>query len=50
MGVNFTEFAAALSKIAILTNELIRKNSTTGIGVGVGTKELLQKTRELKLY
>jgi hypothetical protein len=50
MGVNFGEFAAALSKIALLTNDLIRKNSTTGIGVGVGTKELLQKARELKLY
>jgi S1-C subfamily serine protease len=49
MGVNFTEFASALSKIALLTNELIRKNSTTGIGVGIHTRELLQKAKDLKL-
>jgi hypothetical protein len=49
MGVNFAAFAGALSKIALLTNELIRKNSTTGIGVGVGTQELLTKAKELKL-
>jgi hypothetical protein len=48
--INFREFASALAKIAVLTNDLIRNNSTTGIGIGVGTKELLQKARELKLY
>lgn len=49
MGVNFGEFASALSKVALITNELIRKNSTTGIGVGIGTKELIAKAKDLKL-
>jgi hypothetical protein len=49
MGVNFGEFASAVSKVALITNELIRRNSTTGIGVGIHTKELVQKARDLKL-
>lgn len=50
MGVDFRVFATALSCIALLTNDLIRLNSTTGIGIGLSTAELLKKARELKLY
>jgi hypothetical protein len=49
MGVNFTDFASGLSRIALLTNDLIRQNSTTGIGIGIHVQELAQRARDLKL-
>ncbi len=49
MGVNFTEFALAMSRIASLTNEIIRADSTTGIGIANSIVPALEKCRALKL-
>jgi hypothetical protein len=49
MGVNFTEFAFAMSRIASLTNDVIRADSTTGIGIANSILPVLEKCRALKL-
>jgi len=49
MGVNFGQFALAMSRIASLTNEIIRVNSTTGIGIANSISPLVEKCKELKL-
>jgi V8-like Glu-specific endopeptidase len=49
MGVNFAEFAFAMSRIASLTNDVIRVDSTTGIGIGNSIVPVLEKCRALKL-
>jgi hypothetical protein len=49
MGVNFGEFAFAMSRIASLTNDVIRVDSTTGIGIGNSIVPVLEKCRALKL-
>ena len=49
MGVNFAEFALAMSKIASLTNEVIRADSTTGIGIANSISPVVEKCKALKL-
>jgi hypothetical protein len=49
MGVNFSEFASQMSKIASLTNEIIRADSTTGIGLANSIVPVVEKCRELSL-
>jgi hypothetical protein len=49
MGVNFGQFASAMSKIASLNNEIMRRNSTTGIGIANSISPVVEKCKELKL-
>lgn len=49
MGVNFAEFALAMSRIASLTNEIIRLDSTTGIGIANSILPVVEKCASLKL-
>jgi hypothetical protein len=46
MGIDFGAFAGEIAKIARVTNDLIRLNSTTGIGVGYPIIELTTRCRE----
>jgi hypothetical protein len=49
MGVNFGEFAYVMSRIASLTNEIIRADSTTGIGIANSIVPVTEKCTALKL-
>ena len=49
MGVNFGEFAFAMSRIASLTNDVIRADSTTGIGIANSIGPILEKCKAIKL-
>ena len=49
MGVNFSQFALVMSRIASLTNEVIRVDSTTGIGIANSIASVVERCRELKL-
>jgi hypothetical protein len=49
MGVNFAEFAGVMARVVTLTNELLRRNSTTGIGLANSIFPVTEKCRELKL-
>ena len=50
MGINFGQFASAISKIATTTNQLIRLNSTTGIGIGYPIQALTECCKALQLF
>jgi hypothetical protein len=50
MGVNFGQFALEMSKIVSVTNNLIRLNSTTGIGIGYPIQALTDRCKELGLF
>ncbi len=50
MGVDFGQFALEISKIVSITNELIRRNSTTGIGVGYPIQGLTDRCKALGLF
>jgi hypothetical protein len=49
MGVNFSQFALVMSRIASLTNEVIRTDSTTGIGVANSILPVTENCKALKL-
>jgi hypothetical protein len=49
MGVDFGQFALAMSRIASFTNVVIRQNSTTGIGLAHSIKPVADRCKELKL-
>jgi hypothetical protein len=50
MGVNFTEFASSMSRVASVTSELIRLNSTTGIGLGLPIQHVHDRCKAEGLF
>jgi hypothetical protein len=49
MGVNFGQFALVMSRIVSITNDIIRQNSTTGIGLGYSIQKLTERCESLGL-
>lgn len=49
MGIDFGKFTYAVSRMSLLTNALIRMNSTTGIGFGNSIEPVLKECQKLGL-